>query len=258
MTIKVVLLDLDHTLVRTDGFKQLSTDASIIRMQAEAMQKFRIRIPRTLLEGTMKEIRSEKGSNYEHLLNETMNKVGPKVGITDQTCLDMVASAGISAHHMIKNAYFAFMFPEVIETLSALKQRGLMLALATAGITHKQIDKINWAQLSSLFDRIYVTEQFIKEKKLTDVSRDIKLPEYFLWISEKVGRSPGEMIMGGDSYPNDIESAKKAGYWTFHVVRSGESENKGPAADFVSEDLTKLPQAIDDIDNNAVRLDQPS
>jgi len=257
MAIKLVLLDLDHTLVRTNDFKQLSTDASIIRMQAEAMQKFRVRIPRTILEGTMKGIRDAKGSNYERLINETVDTVGPKVGITEQTCLDMIASAGISAHHMIKNAYFAFLFPEVIETVSTLKQRGLALALATAGLTHKQIDKINWAQLSPLFDRIYVTEQFIREKKPANASIDIKSPEYFVWILEKERMLAAETIMAGDSYHNDIESAKKGGIWTFHVVRDGESESKGSAADFVRENLTTLPQAIDDIDNNAVGLDQP-
>jgi len=244
MVIKTILFDLDYTLIKTDEFKELSKQASIIRMQAEAMDRFKTKIPRKLLDETIDSIRKEKTSNYDKILDETAAFVCKSLGITDQVQIDMIATAGISGHHMIKNAYFAFLYEEVIETLHSLKEAGLQICLATAGKTHKQIDKVEWAHLTNNIDLIFVTQQYITETG-TIQSIELKNREFFDWILQKIGRNPNEVIMVGDSYHNDIEPSKNAGIWTVHLSRKCSAENiKGEKTDYLVEDLSTLPKII--------------
>ena len=251
MAIKTVLFDWDNTIIKTNEFKELSKNATIISMQAEATEKFKIKLSRKLLEETMDKIRKEKGSNYTKLIDETAAIVLKKYNVNDQLKIDRIATAGISAHHKIKAAYFAYLYNEVVETLTTLKQNGIHTGIATAGLTHKQIDKINWANLNRLIDYIFVTEQFIKEKNL-DISIDIKTPEYFKWIAEKLKEEITELIMVGDSYHNDIESAKKAGLWTIHLNRKyGGEEIKGEMADYMIEELTSIIDIVNEINSKS-------
>lgn len=234
-----ILFDLDKTVVDTERFKKLSTDASIVKMQSEAILRFNKRIPRPLLEETINKIRKERGSNYEQAIDETMKSVGPQIGITDQICLDIIANAGITAHHIIKDAYFAFLFPDAIDTLATLRQQGFGTDLATAGITHKQLNKtFLLPDINHLFQMAYVTSQFLKETGAGYAAKDQKTPEFFIWIAKKLSKQPKELLMVGDSYPNDIVAAKNAGLWTAHLIREGAgSDTKGEHADYVIEDL---------------------
>ena len=247
MAIKTVLLDLDYTLVKTGDFKELSKNASIMRMQAEAMNKFKLKIPRKLLDESIESIRKEKTSNYDKILDEAASAVCRSLGMTDQTQIDMISTAGISGHHMIKDAYFAFLYDEVVETLHSLKEMGLQICLATAGKTHKQIDKVEWAYLTNDIDLVFVTQQYIQETE-TIQTIDMKSKEFFQWILKKIRCEPNEAIMVGDSYPNDIEQSKNAGIWTAHLSRKCSGEKvKGEKADYLIEDLTSLPKIIEEI-----------
>ncbi|MCS7109300.1 MAG: HAD hydrolase-like protein, partial [Candidatus Micrarchaeota archaeon] len=210
-------------------------------------EKFNIKLSRKVLEDTMDRIRKEKGSNYGKLIDETALVVCRNLGINDQLKIDRIATAGISAHHKSKAAYFAFLYNEVIETLISLKTKGIKIGIATAGITHKQIDKINWANLNRLIDEIFVTEQFVEEMKINQ-SFDIKTKDYFLWISAKLKKDVKEIVMVGDSYSNDIEPAKDAGLITIHINRRCNGEEiKGPKADFMVEDLTQIIKIIESL-----------
>jgi FMN phosphatase YigB (HAD superfamily) len=233
-----VLFDLDKTIVDTERFKRLSTDASIVKMQSEAILRFNKRIPRILLEDTMNKVRKEKGSNYEQAIDETMKVLGPQMGITDQIHLDIIANAGITAHQIIKDAYFAFLFPDAIDSLSNLRQQGFDTYVGTAGITHKQLNKtFLLPDINHLFRMVFVTSQFLKETGAS-YSMDQKTPEFFIWIAKRLSKQPNELLMVGDSYPNDIVAAKNAGLWTAHLIRGGAgSDTKGEHADKVIEDL---------------------
>lgn len=249
MAISTVLLDWDNTIINTNEYKELSKKAVIIGMQSEATEKFRIKLSRKVLEETMEKIRKEKGSNYGKLIDETAAMVCRDLGINDQLKMDRIATAGISAHHKTKYAYFAFLYNEVIETLTLLKKKGLVIGIATAGITHKQIDKINWANLNMLIDEIFVTEQYIQENRVSQ-SIDIKTKEYFLWIASKLRKDVKEIMMVGDSYSNDIEPSKDAGLTTVHLNRKCSSdEAKGPKADYMVEDLTQIIDIINSINS---------
>ncbi|MCX8202401.1 MAG: HAD hydrolase-like protein [Candidatus Micrarchaeota archaeon] len=244
MKISTVLFDWDNTLVNTNEFKELSKRAVIIGMQSEATEKFRIKLSRKVLEETMDKIRKEKGSNYGKLIDETALIVCRNLGINDQLKIDRIATAGISAHHKTKYAYFAYLYNEVIETLTALKSNGITIGIATAGMTHKQIDKINWANLNRLIDEIFVTEQYVNENKMQH-SIEIKTKEYFLWIASKLNKDVKEIMMVGDSYSNDIEPSKDAGMITVHLNRKCNTEEvKGPKADFMVEELTQVTKII--------------
>ena len=247
MAIKTILFDLDYTLVKTGDFKELSKSASIMRMQAEAMNKFRLKIPRKLLEESIETIRKEKTSNYDKILDEAAASVCRSLGLTEQTHIDMISTAGISGHHMIKDAYFAFLYEEVVETLHSLKEAGLQICLATAGKTHKQIDKVEWAYLTNDIDLVFVTQQYIQETG-TVQTIDMKSKEFFQWILKKIKCEPNEVIMVGDSYPNDIENSKNAGIWTVHLSRKCSGEKvKGEKADYLVEDLTSIPKIVEEL-----------
>jgi len=251
MTIKCALFDWDNTIVNTAKFKELSRNAIIIGIQTEATQKFELKLSRKILEETIEKIRKEKGSNYSKLIDESVASVLKKMNIDDQLKIDRIATAGISAHHKIKAAYFSFLFDEVIETLTALKKKGLVIGIATAGLTHKQIDKVNWANLNQLIDEIFVTEQYITEKLKGEEQKlplEIKTPEYFKWIAEKLRIPTESIIMTGDSYHNDIEPAKKAGLVTAHLVRECNGEEiKGTMADYLIMDLSAIIKIISEI-----------
>ena len=249
MAIKTVLFDLDYTLVKTGEFKELSKSASIMRMQAEAMNKFRLKIPRKLLEESIEKIRKEKTSNYDRILDEAAAFVCRSLGLTEQTHIDMISTAGISGHHMIKDAYFAFLYDEVVETLHSLKEMGLQICLATAGKTHKQIDKVEWAYLTNDIDLVFVTQQYIQETGAAQMI-DMKSKEFFQWILEKIKCEPNEVIMVGDSYPNDIENSKNAGIWAVHLSRKCSGEKvKGEKADYMIEDLASIPKIVEELNS---------
>ena len=251
MAIKCALFDWDNTILNTTKFKDLSRNAIIIGIQTEATQKFDIKLSRKVLEETIEKIRKEKGSNYSKLIDESVASVLKKMNIEDQLKIDRIATAGISAHHKVKAAYFSFLFDEVIETLTSLKKKGMIIGIATAGLTHKQIDKVNWANLNQLIDEIFVTEQYIAEAcRGTEQkpSIDVKTPEYFKWIAGKLKIETESIVMTGDSYHNDIEPAKKAGLVTIHLVRECNGEEiKGTMADYLVEDLSAVVKIISEI-----------
>lgn len=249
MAIKNVLFDWDNTLLNTSEYKELSKHAIIIGMQSEATEKFKIKLSRKLLEETMDAIRKEKGTNYNKLIDDTASIICRRLGINDQLKIDRIAVAGISAHHKTKYAYFAYLYNEVIDTLISLREIGMRIGIATAGITHKQIDKINWASLNRLIDDIFVTDQYITETGIKQ-SIDIKTKEYFEWIASKLNKSVSEIIMVGDNYSNDIEPAKDAGLITVHINRKCNSEIKGAKADYQIEDLMQVVDIVTNLNKS--------
>ena len=92
------------------------------------------------------------------------------------------------------------LFPNTIETLKYLKNKGYRLFLLTNGFLEVQVVKIRESKLEPLFERMITSEEAGHQKP------DIKIFEYAI---SKVGAKKIESIMIGDDLENDILGAQR-------------------------------------------------
>ncbi len=100
------------------------------------------------------------------------------------------------------------LFPETIETLSYLRDRGYELHLITNGFESTQHSKLNYAGLKGFFREVVTSEgsNSLKPHK-----------EIFEFALKRCGASQEESIMIGDSLEVDIAGALNAGLHQVHV-----------------------------------------
>ncbi|MDA3880407.1 MAG: YjjG family noncanonical pyrimidine nucleotidase [Prolixibacteraceae bacterium] len=94
------------------------------------------------------------------------------------------------------------LFPDALEVLSALKQKGYLIHIITNGFKEVQHEKIEKTKLAQFVTDIYISE-------------DIKAPKpsraIFEYAIKSSNARKNESIMIGDSWESDIVGAKKFG-----------------------------------------------
>ena len=134
-------------------------------------------------------------------------------------------------------AYFArpdawLLYPEVVETLAALKQRGLILAVIS-NFDSRLVRILDGLHVGASFEHIFVSSAVGHAKPQPRIF-DIALARFAL-TSEQA-------LHIGDSESNDLEGARNAGLRALQVDR-------GLAADAVGRDqVTSLRQILDHLD----------
>lgn len=96
------------------------------------------------------------------------------------------------------------LYPEVKETLIALKENGKKLAIVTSSKRETVLPAIKNLQIEHVFDCFLGKEDFIHEKPD---------PELLLKAMEKIGAVKDETLIIGDSY-KDVGAGKNAGITT--------------------------------------------
>jgi putative hydrolase of the HAD superfamily len=100
------------------------------------------------------------------------------------------------------------LFPDTVEVLTWLADKGYRLHLITNGFEHTQHSKLKSSGLDKFFEHVITSEgsNSLKPKK-----------EIFEFALEKTGASVGESIMIGDSLDVDIAGAMGVGMDQVHV-----------------------------------------
>lgn len=187
MSIKTVLFDFDGTLIDTNElinksfkytFEQFGysfTEEEILQFNGPPLQKTFSQINPELAEEMIQTYREHNGKHHDEYVS---------------------------------------LFPNVLETLDALKQSGFKLAIVSAKMRAGVDQGLEVTNIGSYFDTIVTID---------DVSNPKPHPESVLKALENLYAEPTQSIMVGDNY-HDILSGNKAGTKTAGVAWSVKGE----------------------------------
>jgi len=124
-------------------------------------------------------------------------------------------------------------YPHVAETLKALRDRGLKLAVVTDAHNGNALKRLKKAGLEEFFDAIITMDMSGKAKPS---------PEPFLLSMNKLGVKASETILVGDSIRRDIVPAKALGILAVHAVYGDRNFHEGErdGADFTISDIREV------------------
>jgi putative hydrolase of the HAD superfamily len=105
------------------------------------------------------------------------------------------------------------LFPDALETLAALRERGICLALITNGLQMTHIEKVERLGLEPEFDHVLIADAVGYFKP------DRRIFEQALLLC---GCRAAEAVMVGDDLYNDIEGARLAGITGFWYNPTGQ------------------------------------
>ena len=126
--------------------------------------------------------------------------------------------------------------PGAREILHRLRAAGLRIGLLTNGAASLQREKIETAGLGLFFDAAVVSGEIGTGKPD---------PEIFHHLLGRLGVSPVESLMVGNSLARDIVGGKKAGLATCWLALEGEDEPVGLAEpDYTIHSLGELPAIV--------------
>lgn len=148
-------------------------------------------------------------------------------GVTDGTLASEITSQWEYSSDQVK------LFPEVLEVLRYLREKGFKLGLVTNTSCYGWEATNKKFLLDSYFD--YLALSF----RLGRVKPE---PEIFEFIERESGFSGGEITMVGDSYKNDFEAPRKRG-WESSLVDRFET-NVHPEAKPVVRSLLQLRDTL--------------
>ena len=130
---------------------------------------------------------------------------------------------------MARYSQLGFTFPNARETLTYLKDR-YRLAILSNGFPEVQEQKLRNTKLGTFFKhKLYSADLGVMKPD----------PQIFYKAMARAGVRAAEAAYVGDSYEDDIESAKKVGWKTIHFSPTGEFQNNG-VADLEITELAEL------------------
>ncbi|MFE4713316.1 HAD family hydrolase [Paenibacillus sp. NPDC056722] len=120
-------------------------------------------------------------------------------------------------------------FPNLLELLEELQQRGIELGLITNGFTALQMSNIQALGIERYFSAILVSEQ-----------EGLRKPDHriFKLAAERLGVAPEESIYVGDHPMNDVQASREAGM--IAIWKKDEYWDSPVEADAVINDLSEL------------------
>ena len=111
------------------------------------------------------------------------------------------------------------LFPDALDVLHYLRDKGYRMHLITNGFEKTQHSKLQHCGLASFFEQVITSEG----------SNSLKPhPEIFLYAMEKAGAEAKESIMIGDSLEVDIEGAMNVGMDQVHANYIGSLQHIKP------------------------------
>lgn len=126
--------------------------------------------------------------------------------------------------------------PGVLECLTALKQKGYLLSLATSNARHIVDDYFAHSQLRGFFDAVTCGG---------DAARSKPAPDIYIEAAHKIGADPKSCVGVEDSF-NGVRSLRAAGAVSVMVPDIlPYTEAFAPYVDHVLENLDQLPELIE-------------
>jgi putative hydrolase of the HAD superfamily len=128
--------------------------------------------------------------------------------------------------------------PDALETMTRLSSR-YALGMLTNGAPDLQREKIASSGLEDLFQEIVISGVYGIGKPR---------PEIFLHLTDRLGASPGEAVMVGNSLERDIAGARNAGITSIWLKVPGSEEPDAVEPDYSISGLAELPGLLERID----------
>ena len=138
--------------------------------------------------------------------------------LRDNHCYSQTAFTRCCAIYDEEKIIAIKLYPYVSETLSALRERGLKLAVVTDAHNSNALKRLRKAGLDKFFDAIITSDMSGKAKPSH---------EPFLLAMSKLGVSASETMLVGDSIRRDIVPAKALGMLAVHAVYGDRNFHEG-------------------------------
>ncbi|MEA4957462.1 Pyrimidine 5'-nucleotidase YjjG [bioreactor metagenome] len=151
---KAIFFDIDGTLLDTSSFAKVARRAAIDIMIENGLPS-----NKEETYSLLKDIISDKGSNYNKHFNVLTKKICGEEN-------NLLVALGMVTYHNVK---FALLrpFPETMNVLIYLKNKGYKLGVISNGITIKQWEKLVRLDIHYFFEEVITSEEvgFEKPKK---------------------------------------------------------------------------------------------
>jgi phosphoserine phosphatase len=129
------------------------------------------------------------------------------------------------------------LMPNALEILTRLSAK-YALGLLTNGAPDLQREKIVASGLENLFNEVVISGVYGIGKPR---------PEIFLHLTDRLGVSPGEAVMVGNSLERDVSGARNAGILSIWLKVPGSEEHAESEPDFTITALAELPELLERI-----------
>jgi phosphoglycolate phosphatase len=210
MPMRLIIFDLDGTLVDT---VQDITNALNNALFSHDIETLTVRETTKLVgEGVTRLVEKVLPEGKEHLKDDVMSKF-----------------LGYYSEHLIENSKG---YPHVRETLENLNQfKKAVISNKREALSRRLLEELD---LAKYFDLI-IGSDTAGERKPSPIP--------ILYVISKLGLSPEESIVVGDSY-YDIEAGKRAGTKTVAVTYGYQPKELLKEADYMIDDLRELVQLL--------------
>jgi putative hydrolase of the HAD superfamily len=221
MTIKAVFFDMDNTLFDISEIKKEAVSGAVQSMLDAGLK--------------MEKEEAEKKLIREYF--ETANFYGRNV-ITNflkrnKISDSRILAAGIHGYRKHKSKFMK-PFPQVIETLEALKAQGLKLAIVSDANAVKVHMNLYTLGIDQYFDDVIPYEE-------TGVRKPSKEP--FMLALKRLGVKPEETIHVGDYPERDVKGANESGIISVHAVY-GNVRSEPPYEDKPDYEINKFSEIL--------------
>jgi len=218
--IKVVILDLDNTLVDFMKLKHVSCEAAVSAMIDAGLDMSKQKALKILFE-----LYDKYGIEYKQIFQKFLTKTNGRVDWK-------ILSSGIVAYRRVKNGFIET-YPGVKPTLMQLKSRGIKLGILTDAPKMNAYIRLAALQILDFFDEVLTFDDTKKYKPH-------KKP--FLMMLKRFDVKPEEALMVGDWPARDIKGAGKVGLKTCFAKYGGIFREKTHLADY---EISKFRELLD-------------
>jgi putative hydrolase of the HAD superfamily len=194
--LRAIFLDIDDTMFTTTAFVKLAREKA---MQAMIDRGLDIPLERALEE--LAAVVAEFGSNDDRHYNRLLLRLPKK--LTRKINQPLLVTAGVIAYHETKWEHLRI-DEEAVSLLQDLSTSGLLLGVISAGLLHKQMEKILRLRMDDFVDPnlIFITDQVGIAKSN---------PKLYRLAARAAGVKPHQAMHVGDHPISDIQTAKEAG-----------------------------------------------
>ncbi|MHA1341951.1 MAG: TIGR02253 family HAD-type hydrolase [Promethearchaeota archaeon] len=188
--IKAVGFDLDDTLFNATW---LSNKARIGGLKK--MIEFGLNIEIKQAFPLLLEVVQKYGSNYPHHFDEFLKELKEdRIFNLGEFSIPKYVAAGVWGYHSIKEKYLK-PFGDVIKTLKWLKNKKIIIAILSNGLSVKQYEKILRLGIDKYINFVFISEEIKFEKPNK---------EFFEYCLKKMDIDPNECMYVGDRFDKDI------------------------------------------------------
>jgi len=231
--LNVIFLDIDDTLFGTSDFV---VEARTKAVEAMIARGLKAEVPDVLAE--LAEVVAEFGSNDDHHYNRLMKRLPDSA--TAGANRDLLVVAGVIAYHNAKWKKLKIR-PEAEALLRDLAATDLRLGVISAGLVHKQMEKLL---------RLGV-DQFI-DHKLLFITHDVGIaksnPRLYTRCAEAAGVPVDQVMHVGDHPFHDVDPANAAGLRTVWIRGTGKHSKNLPKTEpnHILDDFVELRGLLDE------------